>query len=113
MFRKALLIVLIAIMATLPSLASACALKCAVDQAAGMTQHAPAHCQGAADGSNGPASDSSPDIGMTALCAFAATGAISVAPFIVSASASPSVVAYTATPTLSEIAAPPDEPPRG
>ena len=113
MFRKVVLIVLIAITATLPSLASACALDCAANQAGGTMHHAGDHCDGGTDGSDGSSTGGSPDLGMTALCAFAATGAISVAPLIVSASASVTAVAYTSAATFSEIPAPPDEPPRG
>jgi hypothetical protein len=111
MLHKALLLVLITLMATMPSLASACALDCA-SQAAGTMQHSGGHCQGAG-GSDGAPADGSTDSAMASLCIFAATGAISVEPPTVSASAPAYLIVYSAAPTFSEITAPPDEPPRG
>jgi hypothetical protein len=118
MLSRALLLLLVAAMVTMPSVASSCALHCDTDHI-GMLGTAPqadapgADCHHKApDGGHPPDGETSPELGMTSLCAFAAAGtiSISVATVLQYGSAAPS--SYFPKRIVSQIPHPPDKPPR-
>lgn len=117
MLSRALLLLLVATLATMPSVARSCALHCeghmAILGTAPQADAPGADCHHKApDGGYPPDGGTSPDLGMTSLCAFAAAGTISmsVATVLQYGSAAPS--SYFSKRIASQIPHPPDKPPR-
>src|SRR5688572_18994398 len=114
---RALLLLLLATMATMPSVANSCALHCETGHTdtlgtAPQADAPGADCHHAPGGGHPPDGGTSPELGMTSLCAFAAAGtiSISVATVLHYGSAAPS--SDSPKRIASHIPHPPDKPPR-
>ena len=118
MLSRALLLLLVATLATMPSVASSCALHCAtghIDTPGTAPQaDAPgADCHHEApDGGHPPDGGTSSELGMTSLCAFAAAGTISISDATVLQYGSAAPSSYLSKRIASRIPHPPDKPPR-
>ena len=110
MFSRVLLLLLLATMATMPSVASACALQCATDQS-GMPGTATTPVGGDC-GHKAPDSGNPGDLAMASLCAFAAAGAISISPATVCHTVAAAPASYFPKRILSQVPHLPDKPPR-
>ena len=110
MFSRALLLLLVATMATMPSVASACALNCVTDQS-GMPGTGTTPVSGDC-GHKAPDSGNPGDLGMASLCAFAAAGAISISPATACHRVTAAPASYFPKRILSQVPHLPDRPPR-